>query len=293
MIIATQTADYRAELVGVFGHPVAENPTVVMHEAAYAEFGMNWRYLTIEVLPRDLNDAMLGLRAMNMRGINLTIPHKVEVLRYLDRLSEAAELMGAVNTVVNNEGELFGENTDGKGFLRALTQDAGVDPEGTQVVVFGAGGASRAITVELALAGAQEITIVNRSPQRGHTLVDLLNTKTPTSATYSAWDGPFQISDDTDIVINATSIGLFPDIGAEPNLDYSTLTPDMTVCDVIHSPTTPFLRRAHQQGSTTLDGVSMLVYQGAIGFKLWTGRDAPIEIMYEALAKAFGLEPSS
>ena len=289
----TQTADYRAELVGVFGHPVAENPTVVMHEAAYAEFGMNWRYLTIEVLPRDLNDAMQGLRAMNMRGINLTIPHKVEVLPYLDRLSEAAELMGAVNTVVNIDGELFGENTDGKGFLRALTQDAGVDPEGTRVVVFGAGGASRAITVELALAGAQEITIVNRSPERGHTLVDLLNTKTPTSATYSTWDGPFQIPDDTDIVINATSIGLFPDIDAEPNLDYSTLTRDMTVCDVIHSPTTPFLRKARQLGSATLDGVGMLVYQGAIGFKLWTGRDAPVEVMYEALADAFGLEPTS
>jgi len=287
-----QSADYRAELVGVFGHPVAENPTVVMHEAAYAEFGMNWRYLTIEVLPRDLNDAMLGLRAMNMRGINLTIPHKVEVLQYLDRLSEAAELMGAVNTVVNNDDELFGENTDGKGFMRALTQDAGVNPEGTQVVVFGAGGASRAITVELALAGAHEITIVNRSPERGHALVDLLNTKTPASATYSAWDGPYRIPGNTGIVINATSIGLFPDIDAEPDLDYSTMTPDMTVCDVIHSPTTPFLRKAHQQGSATLDGVGMLVYQGAIGFKLWTGRDAPVKVMYEALADAFGLEPT-
>jgi len=293
LIVVTQTADYKAELVGVFGHPVAENPTVVMHEAAYAEYGMNWRYLTIEVLPQDLSDAMLGLRAMNMRGINLTIPHKVEVLQYLDRLSEAAELMGAVNTVVNNDGELFGENTDGKGFMRALTQDVGVNPEGTKVVVFGAGGASRAITVELALAGAQKITIVNRSPGRGHALVDLLNTKTPTSATYSAWDEPSQIPDDTDIVVNATSIGLFPNIDAEPDLDYSTLTPDMTVCDVIHSPTTPFLRKAHQQGSATLDGVGMLVYQGAIGFKLWTDRDAPVHVMYEALADAFGLEPTN
>jgi shikimate dehydrogenase len=288
-----RTPDYRAELVGVFGHPVAENPTVVMHEAAYAELKMNWRYLTIEVLPQDLKDAMLGLRAMNMRGINLTIPHKVAVLQHLDGLSEAARLMGAVNTVVNNDGTLFGENTDGKGFMRALTQDAGVDPQGTNVVVFGAGGASRAITIELALAGTRKITIVNRSPERGHTLVDLLNTSTPTSAAYSTWNEPFQIPEGTDVVINATSIGLFPDIEAKPDIDYSTLTPDMTVCDVIHSPGTPFLRKARRQGSATLDGVGMLVYQGALGFKLWTGRDAPVRVMYEALAKAFGLEQTS
>jgi shikimate dehydrogenase len=269
---------------------VAENPTVVMHEAAYADLGLNWRYLTIEVLPQDLQDAMLGLRAMNMRGINLTIPHKVEVLQYLDRLSEAAELMGAVNTVVNNGGELFGENTDGKGFMRALTFDTGVDPEGAKTVVFGAGGASRAITVELALAGTSDITIVNRSPDRGRALAELLNGRTPASATYAAWDGPYRIPVDTNIVVNATSIGLFPDVDAEPDLDYETLMPGMMVCDVIHSPGTPFLRRARQQGAVTLDGVGMLVYQAAIGFKLWTGRDAPVAIMHEALAQAFGLE---
>ena len=287
----TQTPDYRAELVGVFGHPVAENPTVVMHEAAYAEFGMNWRYLTIEVLPDDLEAAMAGLRAMNMRGINLTIPHKVAVVAYLDRLSDAARLMGAVNTVVNEDGELFGENTDGKGFLRALLADAGIDPTAADVVVFGAGGASRAITVELALAGASSITIVNRSAERGHTLVDLLDVKTPASATYEPWDGPYRVPAGTDIVINATSIGLFPDVDARPDLDYATLRAGMTVCDVIHSPDTPFLREARQRGCGTLDGVGMLVYQGAIGFKLWTGREAPVAVMYRALAEAFGLHP--
>ena len=286
----TQTADYRAELVGVFGHPVAENPTVVMHEAAYAALGMNWRYLTIEVLPQDLEAAMAGLRAMNMRGINLTIPHKVSVLEYLDELSEAARLMGAVNTVVNEGGELFGENTDGKGFMRALKQDAGVDPKGARVVTFGAGGAARAITVELALAGADEITIVNRSPDRGRVLVDLLNDRTPATANYEAWNGPYRVPQDANVVINATSIGLFPDVEARPDLDYSTLSPDMTVCDVIHSPDTPFLREAQRRESHTLDGVGMLVYQGAIGFKLWTGQDAPVDVMYKALAEAFGLE---
>lgn len=288
----TQTADYRAELVGVFGHPVAENPTVVMHEAAYAMLGMNWRYLTIEVLPEDLGTAMAGLRAMNMRGINLTIPHKVSVLKYLDELSEAAQLMGAVNTVVNESGKLFGENTDGKGFMRALEEDAGVDPKGARVITFGAGGAARAITIELGLAGAAEITIVNRSPERGRALVELLQARTPTSATYEPWDGPHRVPEDADVVINATSIGLFPDVDARPDLEYSTLSPHMTVCDVIHSPGTPFLREAKRRGSRTLDGVGMLVYQGAIGFRLWTGRDAPVDVMYEALAEAFGLDSS-
>ena len=154
--------NYKAELVGVFGHPVSENPTVVMHEAAYAELGLNWRYLTIEVLPQDLEAAMKGVRALNMRGINLTIPHKVAVLPYLDEVKPAAALMGAVNTVVRVGDRLVGENTDGKGFMTALTKDAKVDPKGKSVVVLGAGGAARAITVELALAGAERITVVNR-----------------------------------------------------------------------------------------------------------------------------------
>ena len=285
----TQPVNYKSELVGVFGHPVAENPTVVMHEAAYAELGMNWRYLTIEVLPEDLGSAMAGLRAMNMRGINLTIPHKVEVLKYLDRLSEAARLMGAVNTVVNEGGTLLGENTDGKGFMRALTEDAGVDPAGANVVTFGAGGAARAITVELALAGARLITIVNRSAERGRVLVELLNDHTPVSATYEPWNGMHPLPEDVNVVINATSIGLFPNVKEKPDIDYATLTPDMTVCDVIHSPDTPFLREAQHRKSQTLDGLGMLVYQGAIGFKLWTGRDAPVDTMYRALADAFGL----
>ena len=131
--------NYKAELVGVFGHPVSENPTVVMLEAAFNALNLNWRYLTIEVLPEDLENAIKGLRAFNMRGINLTIPHKVEVLKYLDELSPAAELMGAVNTVVRIGDKLKGENTDGKGFMRSLTVDAKMDPKGKKIVVLGAG----------------------------------------------------------------------------------------------------------------------------------------------------------
>ena len=281
--------DYKAELVGVLGHPVAENPTVVMQEAAFAALGLNWRYLTVEVLPEDLEAAMNGVRAFNLRGINLTIPHKVAVLSYLDEVKPDAAVMGAVNTVVRVGDRLVGENTDGKGFMTALTKDAGVDPKGKRAVVLGAGGAARSITVELALAGVTHLTVVNRSPDRGRVLVDLLNSKTPVSAEAAAWFGDYSIPAGTDIVVNATSIGLFPNVDDRPEIDYRSIGPGMVVCDVIHTPLPPFLAAAGKQGAQTLDGLGMLVYQGAIGFRLWTGLDAPVKVMYDALARAFGL----
>ena len=128
----TEAKNYKAELVGVFGHPVAENPTIIMQEAAFEATNLNWRYLTIEVFPDDLEDAIKGLRAMNMRGINLTIPHKVEVLKYLDEIAADAALIGAVNTVRRQGKKLIGENTDGKGFLRSIKEDAGIEPAGKQ-----------------------------------------------------------------------------------------------------------------------------------------------------------------
>ena len=282
--------NYKAELVGVFGHPVAENPTVVMQEAGFQALNLNWRYLTIEVYPHDLGTAMQGLRAFNMKGINLTIPHKVEVLKYLDEVKPDAALMGAVNTVVRVGDKLVGENTDGKGFMRSLMQDAKVDPRGKKVLVLGSGGAARSITVELALAGAQQITIVNRSSERGRVLTELLNSKTQVKADFVEWQGTYSIPSDTDILVNATSIGLSPNAHEKPDIDYDTISSDMVVCDVIPAPMTPFLKEAQDRGAKTVDGLGMLVYQGAIGFKLWTGLDAPVEAMHKALSKAFNLE---
>jgi shikimate dehydrogenase len=281
--------NYKAELVGLFGHPVAENPTVVMLEAAFAELGLNWRYLTIEVLPKDLAAAMQGMRAFNMRGVNLTIPHKVAVLQFLDEVKPAAALIGAVNTVIREGERLIGENTDGKGFMTALTHDAGVDPKGKRVVVLGAGGAARAITVELALAGVERLTVINRSPERGRELVALLNARTSVKAEFVAWSGGHAIPGGTDLLVNATSIGLPPNVQEKPDIAYDSIAPGMVVCDVIIAPSTPFLDEAQQRGAQTLDGLGMLVYQGAVGFKLWTGIDAPVKVMYGALARAFGL----
>jgi len=282
--------NYKSELVGVFGHPVAENPTIVMQEAGFAALGLNWRYLNIEVLPEDLGAAVQGLRAMNFQGINCTIPHKVAVLQYLDDVSTDARLMGAVNTVRRDGKHLIGENTDGKGFLRSLREDAGVDPSGLRIVVLGAGGAARAMTVELALAGASHISIVNRSADRARPLVALLNDNTPTQATYVPWDVIFAIPSDTHVLVNTTSIGLYPNVTDKPNIDYATIKPGMVVCDVIpNPPQTPFLDEAAKRGARTLDGLGMLVNQGAIAFKMWTGHDAPVEAMRTALAAEFGV----
>lgn len=281
---------YKSELVGVLGHPVSENPSIVMQEAAFQHSKLDWRYLTLEVYPQDLETAINGVRAFNMQGVNLTIPHKVEVLKYLDEISPDAQLIGAVNTVRRVGDKLIGENTDGKGFLRALQEDANLSLMGKRIVVLGAGGAARAITVELALAGVAYITVVNRSVERGQTLVALLNDKTPAQAQFVAWDKPYNVPDNTDVVINATSIGLEPHVDQKPNLNYNTLTASMVVCDAIpNPPQTLFLKEAQARGAQTLDGLGMLVYQGIIGFKMWTGVDGSVQVMREALSNAFGL----
>ena len=276
-------ANYKEELVGVFGHPVAENPTVVMQKAAFEAFNLNWRYLTIEVLPKDLEAAMSGLRAMNMRGINLTIPHKVEVLKYLDEVSPEAELMGAVNTVVRHEGPI---DRGKHRWKRVLCDRSRRMVKWIRAVkrwlCWGPAGRRGAITVELALAGAEQITIVNRNTERGLALVDLLNSKTPTAALFIPWPGTYSIPEDIDIVINATSVGLPPNGSEKPDVAYDSLLPGMCVCDVIPAPTTPFLAEAKSRGASLLDGLGMLVYQGAIGFKIWTGEDAPVSVMHES-----------
>ncbi|MFC1464878.1 MAG: shikimate dehydrogenase [Candidatus Brachytrichaceae bacterium NZ_4S206] len=280
--------NYRHEIVGVFGDPVDENPTILMFEAAFKAKGLRWRYQNFHVRAEDLGAAMAGLRAMRFRGINLTIPHKVEALRYLDRITPEAALIGAVNTVVRDGNALIGTNTDGKGFLMALKLNANLDPAGRRVVVLGAGGAARAIAVELALAGARHLTIVNRTPQRGEALAQLVNDKTPAQAEFVHWPGDYTLPQDADIVINATNLGLYPHMNDKPAVNMDSIRPSMLVCDVVpNPPRTRFLIEATAKGAKTLDGLGMLVYQGAIAFTIWTGQDAPVEVMRQALAEVF------
>lgn len=277
---------FKQELVSVFGQPVAENPTQAMIEAAFRHHGLDWRYLTIEVAPADLQAAVAGLRAMGFRGGNLTIPHKVAVIQYLDGLSEAAQLMGAVNCIVRHGDQLIGENTDGKGFVQSLREVR--EPQGARVVLLGAGGAARAIAVELALAGATDFTIVNRDPSRGQSLAELLNGQHLAAARYVPWTGDFSVPASTDVVVNATSIGLFPDVDARVPLEVQSLQPHMVVADVIpNPPQTRLVREARDRGCRVLDGLGMLVNQGVIGFRLWTGVDPDPAVMRGALETVF------
>lgn len=279
--------NYRAELTGVFGDPVDDNPTGVVEEAAFAAKNLNYRYLTIKVLPEDLGKAMDSVKIFGMKGINLTMPHKIKVLPYLDELSPAAEIIGAVNTVIQKEGKLFGENTDGKGFVTAL-KNSGETLDKKNVTILGAGGAARAIAVECALNGAAHINIINRSIEKGEELASLIQMKTDSSAKYLNWKNNMAIPSDTDILINATSIGFSPNVTDKPDIDYTTITPEMCVCDVIFNPAeTIFLKSAAENGAKTITGLGMLVQQAALNFTLWTGVEAPVDVMEDALKKEF------
>lgn len=269
-------------LTGSFAMPAAENPTVAMVEAAYRHHGLDWRYINCEVSPENLGAAVAGARAMGWRGFNCSIPHKVAVIEHLDGLGASAEIIGAVNTIVRRGDQLIGENTDGKGFVTAL--QAVTDPRGKRIVLFGAGGAARAVAVEMALAGAAKITVVNRSRARGAEVAHLLAEQTPAEADYCPWEGLFRIPEGTDIVIQATSIGLYPDVDGMPEIDVSTLTPDMVVADGIHNPPlTRLLRAAQARGCRTADGLGMLVNQGVIAIKYWTGIDVDPAVMRQTL----------
>ena len=282
--------NFRQELVGVFGYPVDENPTVVIQDAAFAAKGLFWHYLTLLVKPEDLGDAMQSIRALNLAGMNLTIPHKVACIEFLDEVDKSAQLIGAVNTVKNDGGKLIGYNTDGQGFTWALREE-GVELKGATVALLGAGGAARAIAVETALAGAKKMYIINRNETRGQTLANLISGSTGCDAEYIKWQGTAHIPQDAGILVNATSVGLFPDT-AIPDIDLGCITSSLVVCDGVHNPPeTSFLKEAKRLGAAkTISGQGMLVYQGAIGFEIWTGEKAPVDVMMNALQEAFAQE---
>jgi shikimate dehydrogenase len=280
--------NFKSELTGSFAQPCAENPTVAMVEAAYRHHGLNWRYINCEVAPEDLGDAVRGARAMGWAGFNCSIPHKVAVVEHLDGLGESAMIIGAVNCAVRRGDELIGENTDGKGFLQSLREK--IDPAGKRIAMLGAGGAARAIGVEIALAGASHVTIVNRDARRGQTLTALIDDRTPARAELVEWRGDYDVPAGTEILVNATSIGLHPDGQARVPVNLDSLTSAMVVADVIpNPPRTRLVRDATARGCTVIDGLGMLVNQGVIGIKYWTGVDVDPSVMRAKLEELFGV----
>ena len=223
---------------------------------------------------------------MGFRGFNCTIPHKLAVIPHLDGLGDSAALMGAVNCVVARDGRLIGENTDGKGFVAGVRRLA--DPAGKSMVLLGAGGAARAIAVEMALVGLRKVTVVSRNAAQGQALVDLLNGKTGASAFHDPWAGDYAVPDGTDIVVNSTHVGLYPDLDARLAPDVATLRPGMIAVDVIpNPPRTRFVRDAEARGCRVVDGLAMLVGQGRTGIEYWTGIDPDEAVMRAALEAVF------
>lgn len=276
-------------LTGSFSQPAADNPTVVMMEAAYQHHGLPYRYINMEVGPEGLEDAVRGAKAQGYAGFNCSLPHKVEVIRHLDGLGESARLIGAVNCAVKQaDGRWIGENTDGKGFLSSLK--VVVDPAGLHVAVLGAGGAARAIAVELALAGAKELTLVNRSEDRGQQLAEHLRRTTAMKVNFCRWSEAFTVPGGVGVLVNATSMGLAPDGHVMPAVDLDSLHEGLVVADVIpNPPDTRFLQEARSRGCRTLDGLGMLVNQGAANIEYWTGVKPDVEVMKAALAKVLAV----
>jgi shikimate dehydrogenase len=282
----TLQLDFLPRITGSFSSPARQNPTSAMIEAAYQHHGIHARYVNCEVPAAALEDAVRGARAMGWIGFNCSLPHKQKVIAYLDGLGESASLIGAVNCVVNRNGKFIGENTDGSGFLISLRSM--IDPAGKQFVILGAGGAARAIAVELALAGAGSLTLVNRNEQRAQEIAHLIAEKTKTPATATKWTGTYQLPGKIDVLVNATSVGFYPDVDALADIDLETLSAATIVCDVIpNPPQTALLRAAAARGCATLDGLGMLVYQGVASIQHWTGESVDPEVMRRKLEEIF------
>lgn len=269
-------------VVGVIGNPIEHSLSPRMHNAAFEYLGLDYVYIPLRVLEKDLKNAVRGAKAFNFRGFNVTIPHKVSILRFLDKVESTARKIGAVNTVVNEDGKLSGYNTDGLGALEAL-REAGVDPEGKKILVIGAGGASRAITFYLA-GVCSELAILNRTRSKAVKLASDLK-----SAGFKAYGNGLTVEAlerelvDTDILINTTSVGMHPDVDRSP-VPEELLHRDLVVFDIVYNPLeTMLLRYARKVGAKPVDGVGMLVNQGAISFKMWTGCEAPRDVMRKAV----------
>jgi shikimate dehydrogenase len=276
------TTPFLKLLTGSFSSPAGGNPTGVMVEAAYAHHDIPARFINCDVAPAHLADAVRGAVAMGWIGFNCSLPHKQSVIKLLDELGKSASLIGAVNCVVRRDDRLIGENTDGRGFLTSLRTVA--DPRSTRVTILGAGGAARAIAVELALAGAAEITIVNRTREPAAALAHTMNASTSTTARAVQWTAAYEIPRETDILVNATSVGLAPRVDERLDIAMDRIGSPLIVCDVImNPPQTHLLRTAASHGATVLDGRGMLVNQAALNIWYWTGVRVDTGVLRSAL----------
>jgi len=268
-------------ILALLGSPVAGNPTQFMMERAFAHHGLDWRYISVEVQPEHLADAVRGMQAMGFAGGNCANPHKEAICQYLTQLGGAAEMAGVVNLLRQEEGQLVGENTEGRAILEAIRRR--IDPAGRRCVLLGAGKLARAAAVELALAGVEQILILTRNPAPGRRLANLLLDRLEVAAQHVLWEEPYALPPQTDLVVQATSVGQ-QNPEAQLPLVFSTLAETMLVVDCIFQPPqTHLLRAAAERGCRTIDGLEVLLTRAAIDFQLWTGLAPNLDILREAV----------
>jgi len=268
-------------LCGVIGDPIEHTMSPVMHNAAFREAGLDYIYTAFRVRSEELGEAIRGMRALNIRGLNVTIPHKVTVIPFLDEVDALAEKIGAVNTIVNDNSILKGYNTDASGFMQVLLEK-GVEPQDKRVLVLGAGGASRAVSLALGERGAR-LVILNRLEELdwAHELAARIGRlfDTEVKSGELTRDNVAEALAETDILVNTTSVGMSPETGCTP-VDADLLRPGLVVFDIVYNPLkTRLLSEAEDAGAETVCGIDMLAWQGALAFEKWTGVQAPVDLM--------------
>ena len=278
--------------IALFGYPLSHSISPAFQQAALDSLSIEASYTARPTRPEELASEVDKLRADDHLGANVTIPHKELIRQYLDGLDPWAETVGAVNTIVKKDGRLVGHNTDGYGFLRSLEERGGFSPEGKSVLLLGAGGAARAAVFALAESGAGTVLIANRTAERGSALAQDVRGHSPEVDSIPLAEAR-EAARRVDLIVNATSMGMEPgpNAGLSP-LDSRDINPQAVVYDMVYTPQqTPLMKAALQAGAKVLGGLWMLVYQGAAAFEMWTSREAPVDLMYEAGLRALGGEP--
>ncbi len=271
-------------LHAVIGDPIAHSKSPLMMNRAFLELGLNSAYAAFHVSPGQLPAAIAGVRAFGLRGLNVTIPHKEAVLPLLDELDESARMIGAVNTIVNENGVLRGYNTDGIGYVRSLEEETGIELSGKTVAVIGAGGAARAIVYALAKRGVAQIWLVNRTLARAEELTQHFS-QICSIGVLSLEQLPAH-GHALDLLVNTTSVGMSPDVEQCPLQDLNWIDENIIISDLIYNPrVTKLMRLAAERGAKTHGGLGMLVYQGACAFEYWTGMPAPVQVMWQAVTE--------
>lgn len=274
------------KLFGLIGHPIGHSMSPIMHNDQFKQLNLDYHYVAFDVQPKDLKAAVDGIRALGISGFNITIPHKVAVIEYLDEIDDEAKQIGAVNTVVNKDGKLIGYNTDGKGFAVSLGQLAGDDFLHKRMLIVGAGGAARGIYVTLARMGAKSIDITNRTVGKAEELISACSFNISSQAL--SIDKAEKNLQEYEIIINTTSVGMSPDIDKLP-IDLTNLKKGIVVSDIIYNPIeTKWLEHGRRLGAITQNGVGMFVGQGALAFELWTGQKPDYEQMEQIVMKQLG-----